>query len=137
MKAWRNLDKATPRSSGQAIPLAHTKVRRDVVDRGRTVTLHYRSKLHHIGLGRSHFGGFGRLAGVDAHSNAQLPVAWPLVGTQFPLQLESCGHAVPRRSERCEEGLTMGTLLLAAMDFECPANDSVMLIQHSGVGVVT
>jgi len=31
----------------------------------------------------------------------------------------------------------MGTLLLAAMDFECPANDSVMLTQHSGVGVVT
>jgi hypothetical protein len=38
MKAGRSLDKAAPRLSGQAI-LAHIKVRRDVVDRGRTVTL--------------------------------------------------------------------------------------------------
>jgi hypothetical protein len=55
MKASRSPDKAMPRLSGQAI-LAHTKVRRDVVDRGRTVTLRYRSQLHHIGVGRSHFG---------------------------------------------------------------------------------
>jgi hypothetical protein len=54
MKAWRSLDKATPRPSGQAI-LAPTKVRR-AVDRGWSVALRYRSKLHHIGLGRSHFG---------------------------------------------------------------------------------
>ena len=53
MKAWRGRDKATPQLAGQAI-LANTKVRRDVVDRAGTVTLRYRSKLHHIGLGRAH-----------------------------------------------------------------------------------
>jgi transposase InsO family protein len=55
MRAWRARDKATAQLAGQPI-LANTKVRRDVVDRAGTVTLRYRSKLHHIGLGRAHGG---------------------------------------------------------------------------------
>ena len=55
MKAWRGRDRATPQLARQAI-LANTKVRRDVVDRAGTVTLRYRSKLNHIGLGRAHGG---------------------------------------------------------------------------------
>jgi len=55
MHAWRSLDKATPVLDGQPV-VAATKVRRDKVDKGGTVTLRYRSKLHHIGLGRKYGG---------------------------------------------------------------------------------
>jgi len=55
MHAWRSLDKATPVLDGQPV-VAATTVRRDKVDKGGTVTLRYRSKLHHIGLGRKYGG---------------------------------------------------------------------------------
>lgn len=55
MKAWRSMDKATPILDGVAMP-AHTKVRRDKIDKTGAVTLRYRSKLHHIGVGRAHIG---------------------------------------------------------------------------------
>ena len=55
MHAWRSLDKATPVLDGQPV-VAATKVRRDKVDKGGTVTLRYRSKIHHIGLGRKYGG---------------------------------------------------------------------------------
>jgi hypothetical protein len=53
MHAWRALDKATPVLDGQPIPAA-TKVRHDRIDKTGCVTLRYRSKLHHIGIGRAH-----------------------------------------------------------------------------------
>jgi transposase InsO family protein len=55
MRAWRDLDKATPELDGQPL-LAHTKVRRDRIDKTGCVTLRYRSQLHHIGVGRAHAG---------------------------------------------------------------------------------
>lgn len=55
MHAWRAMDKATPTVDGQPV-LATTKVRHDKVDKTGCVTLRYRSKLHHLGLGRRHVG---------------------------------------------------------------------------------
>ncbi len=55
MRAWRQLDKATIEIDGQTL-LAHTKVRRDRVDKTGAFTLRYRSKLHHVGVGREHRG---------------------------------------------------------------------------------
>jgi len=55
MHAWRAMDKATPVIDGQPV-LATTKVRHDKVDKTGCVTLRYRAKLHHIGLGRAHAG---------------------------------------------------------------------------------
>jgi Integrase core domain len=55
MWAWRALDKATIKIDGQPL-LAHTKVRRDRIDKTGCFTLRYRSKLHHIGVGRGHQG---------------------------------------------------------------------------------
>jgi hypothetical protein len=34
----------------------HCRVRHDVIDSGGSVTLRYRSKLYHIGVGRKHSG---------------------------------------------------------------------------------
>ncbi|HUA94332.1 MAG TPA: IS481 family transposase [Acidimicrobiales bacterium] len=53
MAAWRAMDKAAPVLDGQHLSPA-TKVRHDIVDNNGTVTLRYRSKLHHIGVGRGH-----------------------------------------------------------------------------------
>jgi transposase InsO family protein len=55
MQAWRALDKATPLIDGQPL-LAHTKVRHDRIDKTGCFTLRYRSKLHHVGIGRAHAG---------------------------------------------------------------------------------
>ena len=55
MHAWRAMDKATPLIDGQPV-LATTKVRHDKVDKTGCVTLRYRARLHHIGLGRAHAG---------------------------------------------------------------------------------
>jgi hypothetical protein len=53
MRAWRELDKATPEINGQPL-LAKTRVRHDHVDHWGSVTLRYRRKLHHISVGRAH-----------------------------------------------------------------------------------
>jgi transposase InsO family protein len=53
MQAWRAMDKATASVHGQPL-LAHTKVRRDRIDKTGCFTLRYRSKLHHVGVGRAH-----------------------------------------------------------------------------------
>lgn len=53
--AWEARDKARP----QAQPLkagGGVRVREDRIDRGGTVTLRYRTRLHHIGVGRDHAG---------------------------------------------------------------------------------
>lgn len=55
MAAWRALDKAGPLLDGKPLPPA-TKVRRDVVDKTGCFTLRYRSRLHHVGVGRAHRG---------------------------------------------------------------------------------
>ena len=55
MQAWRAQDKATPLFDGQPLAPA-TKVRHDKVDKTGTVTLRYRSRLHHVGVGRAHKG---------------------------------------------------------------------------------
>ena len=55
MQAWRALDKATIEIDGQPL-LAHTKVRHDRIDKTGCFTLRYRSKLHHVGVGRAHKG---------------------------------------------------------------------------------
>jgi hypothetical protein len=53
MQAWRALDKASIQIDGQPMP-ANTKVRRDRIDSSGCFTLRYRSKLHHVGVGRKH-----------------------------------------------------------------------------------
>ncbi len=55
MQAWRALDKAVIVVDGQPMP-PHTKVRRDRIDASGCFTLRYRSKLHHVGVGRVHRG---------------------------------------------------------------------------------
>ena len=55
MQAWRARDKATPLLEGKPV-LATTKVRHDKVDKTGCVSLRYRARLHHIGLGRAHAG---------------------------------------------------------------------------------
>ena len=55
MRAWRELDKATPEIDGQPL-LAKTRVRHDRVDDSGAVTLRYRRTLHHISLGRRYRG---------------------------------------------------------------------------------
>jgi len=55
MQAWRALDKATIEIDGQPL-LAHTRVRRDRVDKTGCFTLRHRSKLHHVAVGRAHKG---------------------------------------------------------------------------------
>lgn len=53
--AWEARDKARP----QAKPLPRApgvRVRTDRIDRGGTVSLRYRTRLHHIGVGRDHAG---------------------------------------------------------------------------------
>ena len=53
MQAWRQKDKAVLEIDGQKIdPM--TRVRRDRVDKTGCVTLRYRSKLYHLGIGRAH-----------------------------------------------------------------------------------
>ena len=47
--------KATPRRAGIIVP-AHHRVRRDRVDNDGKVTLRYRSKLRHLGIGRRYAG---------------------------------------------------------------------------------
>jgi transposase InsO family protein len=51
---YATLPKAVP---GEATdPLTHDRVRHDTVDKAGSVTLRYRSRLHHIGIGRTHAG---------------------------------------------------------------------------------
>jgi hypothetical protein len=60
----RSLNRRTPAAAYQARPKAipstttgaqlQTRVRRDVVDTGGTLTLRYNGRLHHIGVGRTH-----------------------------------------------------------------------------------
>jgi transposase InsO family protein len=47
--------KAAPAGNGHP-PARHYRIRHDKVDGGGTVTLRYRGRLHHIGLGRAHKG---------------------------------------------------------------------------------
>lgn len=53
--AWEARDKARPQApllkAGQGV-----RVRQDRIDRGGTVSLRYRTRLHHIGVGRDHAG---------------------------------------------------------------------------------
>ncbi len=53
-EAFAARTKATPTAPGVAE--GHHRVRRDRVDKGGRVTLRYRSKLLHIGIGRAHTG---------------------------------------------------------------------------------
>ena len=68
MRAWRALDKATVEIDGQPM-LAHTKVRHDRIDDSGCFTLRYRSKLHHIGVGRAQ----ARPTCVDPHGRSRCP----------------------------------------------------------------
>ncbi len=54
-QAFAARTKATPKRPGITIP-THYRVRRDRVDKAGRVTLRYRSKLLHIGIGRAHTG---------------------------------------------------------------------------------
>lgn len=55
MAVYHERDRATPSIEGQRIS-PQTKVRRDRIDTTGTLTLRYRSRLHHIGVGRAHKG---------------------------------------------------------------------------------
>jgi transposase InsO family protein len=47
--------KAAPKGTGFVAP-AHYRIRHDRVDKGGRITLRYKSRLNHIGLGRAHIG---------------------------------------------------------------------------------
>jgi transposase InsO family protein len=65
-QAFNARTKATPRHAGLTIP-AHYRVRRDRIDKTGKVTLRYRSKLIHIGVGRAHAGTPVLLLVADQH----------------------------------------------------------------------
>jgi hypothetical protein len=48
-------------------PATHFRVREDTVDAHGKITLRYMSKLHHIGLGRTHKGRQVKLLIADQH----------------------------------------------------------------------
>jgi transposase InsO family protein len=51
---YQSMPKAVP---GEVTdPATHDRVRHDIVDKAGSVTLRYRSRLHHIGIGRTHAG---------------------------------------------------------------------------------
>jgi transposase InsO family protein len=51
---YESMPKAVP---GEVTdPLTHDRIRHDTVDKAGSVTLRYRSRLHHIGIGRTHAG---------------------------------------------------------------------------------
>jgi hypothetical protein len=54
-EAFAARTKAAPRRAGLAVP-THYRVRRDRIDKAGKVTLRYRSKLLHLGVGRRHIG---------------------------------------------------------------------------------
>jgi transposase InsO family protein len=55
VQAYTARIKATPAGPQLTLP-PHCRVRHDIIDNGGSVTLRYRSKLHHIGVGRKHAG---------------------------------------------------------------------------------
>jgi transposase InsO family protein len=65
-QAFNARTKATPRRAGLTIPVHH-RVRRDRIDKTGKVTLRYRSKLIHIGVGRAHAGTRVLLLVADQH----------------------------------------------------------------------
>jgi transposase InsO family protein len=65
-EAFNARTKATPRRAGLTIP-THYRVRRDRIDKTGKVTLRYRSKLIHIGVGRAHAGTRVLLLVADQH----------------------------------------------------------------------
>jgi transposase InsO family protein len=65
-QAFNARTKATPRHTGLTIPVHH-RVRRDRIDKTGKVTLRYRSKLIHIGVGRAHAGTRVLLLVADQH----------------------------------------------------------------------
>jgi len=51
---YESMPKAVP---GEVTdPITHDRIRHDIVDKAGSVTLRYRSRLHHIGIGRTHAG---------------------------------------------------------------------------------
>jgi hypothetical protein len=65
-QAFNARTKATPRRAGLTIP-THYRVRRDRIDKTGKVTLRYRSRLIHIGVGRAHAGTRVLLLVADQH----------------------------------------------------------------------
>ena len=65
-QAFKARTKATPRRPGLTIPV-HYRVRRDRIDNTGKVTLRHRSKLIHIGVGRTHAGTRVLLLVADQH----------------------------------------------------------------------
>jgi transposase InsO family protein len=65
-QAFNARTKATPRRAGLTIPV-HYRVRRDRIDKTGKVTLRYRSRLIHIGVGRAHAGTRVLLLVADQH----------------------------------------------------------------------
>jgi hypothetical protein len=55
MMAFEGRPRATPSVPGFVVP-AHYRVRKDRIDSCGKITLRYRSRLHHIGLGRRYTG---------------------------------------------------------------------------------
>jgi len=51
---YHSMPKAVPAETTD--PVTHDRIRHDIVDKAGSVTLRYRSRLHHIGIGRTHAG---------------------------------------------------------------------------------
>jgi transposase InsO family protein len=65
-QAYTARPKATPTAAALPTP-AHSRVRADKIDKAGIVTLRHNSRLHHIGVGRSHAGTHVRLLVRELH----------------------------------------------------------------------
>ena len=65
-QAWHARPRALPAQQGILID-RHFRVRRDRIDSNGTITVRHNSRLHHIGLGRSHAGTPVLLLALDTH----------------------------------------------------------------------
>jgi hypothetical protein len=54
-------------------PKSHDRIRHDIVDKAGSVTLRYGSRLHHIGLGRTHAGTCVIMLVQDLQSGSSTP----------------------------------------------------------------
>ena len=81
--------------------------------------------------------GFGlpRLAGMNAHADADSFACWPRVGKERPLHLDRRGNAGTRRREHGEERITLGVNLLAAVRGEARPDQPMMIGKYLRVPV--
>ena len=77
----------------------------------------------------------GGLARVDSHPHAHAAAFGPGMGGKPSLDLNRGGQALARRCEHREERIALGVHLAAVVDGERGPHQSVVISQHSTVGI--